>query len=313
MDIRNIYIFGIGGTGGLIGSRVIQGLKDNAEVKIFFIARGAHCDAIKDHGLILESEKETVVSKPAAAASEPKDMPIPDLCILCVKSYDLEDACRLLKDRVAKETLIIPILNGVDIYERMRKVIDTGIILPGCVYLNAFVKQPGTIKHLSGDLIVYGRDPRHPDHKPEHLIRFLTAIPDITFRWEDDPYPSIWEKYMFVAAYALVTSYARQTIRRVYENEELKQMVSAITAEIKNIASEKGYSFRADIVEKLVARGGVLPPDATTSYQRDIANKNGKNEGDIFGETIIRMGKELHVPTPVTNRICDALTEIYSY
>ena len=45
MDLRNICIFGIGGTGGLIGTRMIQGLRKN-KAKVFFIGRGAHRDAV---------------------------------------------------------------------------------------------------------------------------------------------------------------------------------------------------------------------------------------------------------------------------
>ncbi len=309
MQLRTIYIFGIGGIGGFIGTRIIHGIKKAGTIKVYFIARGAHRDEISKNGLILESENETVVSMPAAAVSDLEGIPEPDLCFLCVKSYDLEDACRKLKNKITKESVIIPILNGVDIYQRVRAVIDTGYVLPGCVYMNAFVKQPGVIKHMSGNLFVYGRDPLYKDHYPKEVVEFLNGIPDVTFRWEDDPYQAIWEKYMFVAAYALVTAHSRRTLRNVYDDAGLRKYVVEIIKEIMEIAVRKGYSFPPDIVESLTARAGKLPYEATTSYQRDI--QTGKNEGELFGETIVRMGKELDVATPVTGQIYNEVQKMY--
>lgn len=307
MSIQTIYIFGVGGIGGFIGSRIVHGTKKNDNIKTYFIARGAHRDAINKNGLILETGNEKIASHPALATSDLTDIPEPDLCFLCVKSYDLTDACTRLKFKLHDNTAIIPLLNGVDIYERMRKVIHMGYILPGCVYMSAFIEQPGVIRHLDNDLVVYGKDPVYPDGISNDIIEFLNAMPNIRFQFKDDPYPVIWEKYLFVSAYALVTAYSRQTIRFVHGNDELRKLVTEIIIEGLNIAKKKGYSFPADIADKLTARGGKLPLEATTSYQRDMALKNGRNEGDIFGGTLLRLGRELDVPTPVTKKICDEL------
>lgn len=307
MSIQTIYLFGVGGVGGYIGSQIVQATEKNSDIKTYFIARGAHRDEINKNGLILETGDKTIVSHPALATEDLTNIPSPDLCLLCVKSYDLEDACEKLKFKVHQHTTIIPVLNGVDIYERIRTIVKTGYVLTGCVYMGAFIKQPGVVRHLDNDLVIYGRDPQHPDRLPSEIIEFLNAVPNMRFQFRDDPYPAIWEKYMFVAAYALVTAYSRRTIRYVHDHAELKIIVMEIMSEIKSIAEKKGFSFSADIIEKLTARGGKLQPEAQTSYQRDIATNHGRNEGDIFGETILRLGRELNVPTPVTKKICNEI------
>jgi 2-dehydropantoate 2-reductase len=45
-----------------------------------------------------------------------------------------------------------------------------------------------------------------------------------------------------------------------------------------------------------------FPFEIKTSYQRDV-EKQARNEGDLFGGTILRMGRELGVPTPITHRL----------
>jgi 2-dehydropantoate 2-reductase len=52
-----------------------------------------------------------------------------------------------------------------------------------------------------------------------------------------------------------------------------------------------------------------FPFEARTSYQRDIESKKGKNEGELFGGTIIRLGERLGVPTPRTIELYKMVNE----
>jgi 2-dehydropantoate 2-reductase len=46
-----------------------------------------------------------------------------------------------------------------------------------------------------------------------------------------------------------------------------------------------------------------MPLETKTSFQRDFEQKGKLNEGDLFGGTIIRFGKELNLPTRTTEEI----------
>ena len=73
--------------------------------------------------------------------------------------------------------------------------------------------------------------------------------------------------------------------------------------EIVSIARKKGVKLPQTIVADSVEKAGMFSYDTKTSFQRDIESKAKRNEGDLFGGTIIRLGKELGVPTPVTESI----------
>jgi 2-dehydropantoate 2-reductase len=47
----------------------------------------------------------------------------------------------------------------------------------------------------------------------------------------------------------------------------------------------------------------MFPRDTQTSLQRDIHQKKGKNELELFGGTIIDLGKKMGIPTPTTKKI----------
>ncbi len=81
--------------------------------------------------------------------------------------------------------------------------------------------------------------------------------------------------------------------------------VSSITlkkvmGEIILIAERKGITLSDNLIEHFIEL--LKDFDVKTSYQRDV-EKGKINEGDLFGGTIIRMGKELGVPTPTTASI----------
>jgi 2-dehydropantoate 2-reductase len=65
---------------------------------------------------------------------------------------------------------------------------------------------------------------------------------------------------------------------------------------------QRGISLDERIIEASVKKAENFPYETKTSYQRDV-EKGGRNEGDLFGGAIVRLGQELGVATPVTEKL----------
>ena len=81
-------IFGAGGTGGVLAAYLAMAGND-----VTVIARGAHLAAIQEHGLTLRTNHrgtEQIKSVKACTAEEYHD--VPDVLLVCVKYYNIEDA-----------------------------------------------------------------------------------------------------------------------------------------------------------------------------------------------------------------------------
>ena len=240
---------------------------------------------------------------PYQATDSTEAIPDPDLCLLCVKSYDLDAAVKSLVGKVKDKTIIVPLLNGIDIHERVRKLLKTGIVLPACAYVGTHIEKPGTTTQKGAPgVILCGKDPAFKSFNHEPLVA-LFADAKIEFKWVEDPFPAIWEKFIFIAAFGLVTTYSGKTLGAVTADLELRGLAEKIMGEIVAIAEKKRISLPAGIVETSIGKAGNFPFETKTSYQRDIETKGKRNEGDLFGGTIIRMGKEASVPTPTTEFI----------
>jgi 2-dehydropantoate 2-reductase len=125
----------------------------------------------------------------------------------------------------------------------------------------------------------------------------------VSVRYVEDPYPAIWEKYLFIASFGLVTAWAEQPFGAVQEDARLKGFVRSIMEEIEVIANKQSIRFAEGIVESSLKKAENFPFETKTSYQRDV-EKRGRNEGDLFGGAILRLGRELGVPTPAAERLC---------
>lgn len=129
----DIAVIGIGGVGGYFGGKLSQIRQIDPQLNIFFIARGQHLKAIQEDGLLLDADEGKIVCKPTKAIENISELPQLDYCFICVKGYDLGNMLIQLKEKISASTVILPLLNGVDIYERIRKVRRGIFILPVCI------------------------------------------------------------------------------------------------------------------------------------------------------------------------------------
>ena len=145
-----IAVIGIGGVGGYYGGLLAKRYFDNKDIEITFVARGRHLEEIKANGLRVLSEKENFTVRPDRATDVPSGSGIYDLVLFCVKSYGLEESAKILVPNINKDTVLISLLNGVDNAERLRSILNDGIVLDGCVYISSHIVRPGVVQQAGG-------------------------------------------------------------------------------------------------------------------------------------------------------------------
>jgi len=308
--IKSVCVYGIGGVGGYFGGRIAHEVsKGNRAIQVYFIGRGEHLKAIQQHGLNLITDKEEFLCCPNIATDNIRHIPTPDLYLLCVKGYDLDNAVASIAKNISDDTIILPMLNGVDIYEHIRTSLQKAIISPACVYVSSSIEKSGTIRQRGPEgHIVFGKDPKHLGYNYKYLIEFFNKM-GIRNTWNDNPYPAIWEKYIFITALSLMTAYSGKTLGEVLSDDKLKSMTENIMKEVILIGKTKNIDFEQDIVEKTIQKAKNFPYESKTSFQRDYEKRKTRHEGDIFGGTLIRLAKECNVSIPT---ITDVYGELMS-
>lgn len=309
--MKHIVVVGLGGVGGYFGFKINQFNETANQFTISFIARDQTYNIVKTNGLtLLSPEHPNSITKPNHLLQSVSEINDPDLVLICVKEYDLENVCKQLKQVITDKTILLPMMNGADIYDRIRKIIPDNTILPACVYVASHIREKGIVEHKGkAGKLIFGKDPANPFTDIDWIIGLMKNS-QIDFDFKDNSFTDIWTKFIFVSSFGLVTAKYNSSIGTVCADETQKLEATEIMKEVKLIADKKGINLPDDIIEKTFEKAMTFPPETPTSLQLDINVKKENSELELFAGAIINYGKDLNIKTPFTEKIYSELMEI---
>lgn len=304
MNKKHIVVVGLGGVGGYFGFKINQTNETTGKYTVSFVARGETYDKVKENGLtLLSPEHSNSQTHPNAIVENISEIKNPDLVLICVKEYDLENVCKQLLPVIHKDTVLLPMMNGADIYDRIRTIIPDHTVLPTCVYVASHIKKRGTVEHKgNAGKIIVGRDPEHFSVPVEWITELLSES-KIDFDFKDNSLKDIWTKFIFIASFGLVTAKHNSSMGAVCTNEQQKNEATGIMKEIKQIAAKKGIDLQEDIIDATFNKASTFPFETPTSLQLDINSGKKDNELELFAGAVLKYGAETGVETPFTQKI----------
>jgi len=286
-----IVIVGLGGVGGYYGGLLAKQYAGNPEIEIYFVARGAHLQKVKENGLTVITETETFVVRPTLATDNVLEIGTADYVFLCTKSYDLHPTIEQIKPCIGTETVILPLLNGVDISERIRTLLPGIEVWSGCVYIVGRLNEPGVVESSGGlhDLF-FG----YEDQTSDRLLFMEKLMKDAGIKafFSENIRMNIWRKFIFISTTASLTSYFNVGFRDLLTDEKRKAATIAFLNEVAAVAKAEGVVFDTDIVDTTIHHIERLPFGATSSMHSDF--KAGRNtELDTLTKIVIDRGKNM--------------------
>jgi len=304
----NIAVIGVGGVGGYYGGKLAQLVSKQRDVNVYFVARNEHLREIQKHGLLLETSEGSLVCEPTAATDDASALPVLDLVLMCVKGYDLEDAVRKISSKVTEATCVVPLLNGIDIYDRIKKQLPHIRVLPACVYISMSIERPGkVVQSGAANMLHFGEDPQAPGSLA-WLAELLTQA-NIKFNYTQNPFVEIWSKFVFIASFGLVTAYYDANFGQVLSSAEMIGTLRSIMDEIYRLSKARGIALSPSVVEDSIEKGRKFAPETRTSFQRDFAVLNKKDERELFGGAIVELGKRFKVDVSAAESIYAQLNQ----
>ncbi len=304
MSKIKIAFSGIGGVGGYYGGQMAAHYTDSEQVDIYFIGRGENLRAIQANGLTLriETEHRTLSVHPQLATDQPAVVGPVDYLFCCTKGYDLEANIRQLQPMIGPETVIIPLLNGLGIPERIQALCPGRTIWGGCVYIGARLIAPGTVTLFSKkERFYFGGETLR--YRQTELLKLLTDAGINAFNPEDIQ-QRIWKKFFMISTAATTTSYFDQPLDEVIAQHH--DDFIAISEELAAVAQAAHAQLPNDIVESSLAAQQMMPPGSTTSMHTDF--KQGKpTELESLTGYVIRLGEQLGIATPTYRRMYEKL------
>lgn len=306
MTKTKIIIAGIGGVGGYFGGLLAKHYYNIENVEICFLARGKHLKAIQENGLKVIKGESEFIAKPKLASDDPTKIGIADLIIISTKSFDLETVVKQLKPCINSNTIVLPLLNGVNSKEKIKSILPENIVLDGCVYIVSRLKQAGTVENTGNiQTLYFGLD----NFENEKLLHFekLFKEANINATLSTKISSIIWEKFIFLSPIATATSYYDQCIGEILADVDSFETTKLLIEEVKKLAKAKGIIISEDITEKTRRKLESLPFETTSSMHSDFKNKKSNNELKTLTGYVIKEGAKHNVLTPTYSTLNTSL------
>lgn len=266
-------------------------------------ARGKHLQKIQENGLTRHAKwDDSLESVPISAMTTDDVAFTPDVIFLCVKSYSLPPLVPVLERISGPDTLIVPLLNGYNIGGRLQEQLPRTTVLDGCIYISANIESPGAIlQHAPILRVVYGRRDHKVTEQMQKLMHELD-VPGVEASLSIQIQRDTLKKFSYVSPVGAAGLYCNCTAGEFQKEGEARDFVSGLIREVSALADAMGYPFDADMVQVNLDILDTLPPDTTTSMQRDILAGHESEWNELVLEPI-RLGEQFGVTTPFYRKV----------
>jgi len=295
-----IAIVGAGGVGGYFGAKLAR-----AGESVVMLARGAHLDAIRRHGLRVRSAVDGEFTAKADAVESFADQAPVDMALFCVKSFDTREAAEALRPVLGRDTGVVSLQNGVDNEEILDDVLGAGRALGGAAFVFSTIESPGVIAHTLLGRIVFGELDGRVSERATRLRDALAAA-GVPVELSTEVRRVLWEKYLLISAQAGTTALTRAPIGVIRQIPETWRLYRRIVEELAAVARAAGVTLPADVVETIIKNASALAPTAFSSLHHDLVHGRRLELEALHGHAV-RLGERLGVPTPTVFAVYAAL------
>ena len=296
-----IAVIGSGGVGGYIGACLGKFSSDD----VTLVARGEHAEVMAQKGLGIIEDNETWYSTNFKVVTLETLDQIYDLILVCVKSYDLDTAIEAITRHSDHNSIVVPFGNGIAPYERLKAGCDARV-LRGAIYILSHLEGAGYIRKKGKVFAaVIGSQ---EDSAAVEKVKELFDTCHLRIKTPENIEEAIWKKYIFIGAFATLTSFFNKNMRAVAQ--EHKEETLGLLSEIAEVAMSQGVAINEEI-EKSYQTALSLPESATSSMHLDF-QKAKRTELETLSGYIVKRAKDKGVAVPIMEKMYRALkSELY--
>jgi 2-dehydropantoate 2-reductase len=269
---------------------------------VTFIARGAHRDAIRANGLMIESTLGNLHLKDAKVIDDPREAGPVDIVLFAVKLWDTESAAQLARPMMGPNTRLITFQNGVDSVERIAPILGADHVVGGIAYIATVIEKPGVIAHTSQFARMRcGRVDGKPDAMLDAFAKAAKAA-SIDIATSSEINADRWRKFTFLVALSGITSATRQPIGVTLTDPDMKAFFRKLMEEVVAVARASGVDLGSGFVDEQIKFAESTPYGMKASMAHDLERGN-RLELDWLAGKVVELGRKLKVPVPANEAV----------
>nr|AGU67967.1 2-dehydropantoate 2-reductase [Herpetomonas muscarum] len=297
--LRSAAIIGLGALGVMFGNQMQRSLGSafhiivDAERQATYATRRVTCNG--------DSCLFKYITPQEAAA------PI-DLIIFGTKYNGLQTAIETARPFVGEDTIVMSILNGIASEEMLADAYGKDKVLYAIAHGMDARRVGGDVEYTNMGCIEFGEGDGSDSARVHAVAAFLDSagVPTKTTTGIQNLF---WGKLMTnVGINQTVTAY-EVSYRDVQRPGEARDTMIAAMREVVAISQKNGVNLTESDLQKWLSILDKLDPDSYPSMRQDALARR-ETEVEMFAGTIMRLGKQYGVPTPVNERLYAKITSL---
>lgn len=277
-----MLVVGAGSTGGYFGARLVE-----AGRNVTFLVRPKRAAQIAVDGLRVASPHGDIKLNPNLVTAEALKEAY-DAVFLTVKGYQLDSALSDIAPAISKDTMILPVLNGMQHMERLADRFTPRNVVGCALKVATVLEDDGRIVQL-GPLqdLAYGELDGSETLRMKALDEFMAGA-KVSARRSPVIHREMWEKWILLAAVGAMTCIMRGPIGEIEACPGGAAFNLALLDEVIAVVRAVGIPPSATFVDaarqQVTAKGS---PFATSMY-RDVLRGRRVEVENILGDLLAR-------------------------
>jgi 2-dehydropantoate 2-reductase len=287
-----LLVVGAGSTGGYFGGRLAQAGRD-----VTFLVRPSRAARLRETGLRLVSPHGDATVHPKVVTADGVDAPY-EAILLTVKGFQLEAALNDIAPAVGPDTMILPVLNGMDHMDTIARRFSPRNVVGCALKVATVLEDDGSIVQLTPmQDLAYGELDGGDTARMRELDAFFGGVA-IGARRSVVIHREMWEKWVLLASAGAITCLMRGTIGQVEACPGGVAFASNLLDEVVAIVNAVGVPPSAEFLTaaraQLTAKGSPL----ASSMFRDLQRGRAVEVENIIGD-LVRHGVAVGLPSPL--------------
>ena len=286
MIIKSVAVLGA----GAVGSYVIWGLSEKKDIRLGVIASGERAKRLKNKGCKIN---DTVYHPEVWTPEEAHGV---DFLIVSLKYGALPGALDNITAVTGENTVIMSLMNGVDSEEIIAEKVGAEHLLHAVIKVASHKENDGYVFNPEATLgIIFGEVSAPYDSERVQAVLDLFSGTGLHYRATDCILEELWSKFRLNVCNNLPQAILGAGVGCYQDSVHMKAISDGLRRELEAIASAKGIDISKAAASS--GHGSAVPPSARYSTLQDL-DAGRHTEIDMFSGALVRMGRELGIPTP---------------
>ena len=286
--IKTVGIIGAGS----VGSALMYEMYTRDPENVYLLATGERAERLSEKGISVNNE----VIHPKVYSDPSQNIHI-DLLILAAKTYSMDSVIEDIRGLIDKDTILLPIENGITTTTRMRSAFPENRVFYGVVLRTDAHRMSRRVYYRTlGEMQIGYADNHIIAPEVQEAYERLKEL-GINVKIYEDMRRTKWRKWMLNTGASQTAVEVQAECGFFGQVEEVRDLMRMLMDEILAVGKAEGVNIteadRDEIIEMLVN----FPPDKKMSMLQDY-EAGRPIEIDEYAGEVVRLGRKHGIPTP---------------